>query len=227
MTGFHFAFDLNYFGWIRQDFYRDPVWTVQRTCILSLFLFCAGVAQAIAFSAGQSWPQFWRRWSEVAICAALVSLGSWWMFPQSWIYFGVLHGIAAMLILTRLSARCGNVLGFFGAIVLTVWCVAPWLHSAWGGMSIFNLAYLSWVGLAKFKPVTEDYVPLFPWIAVMWWGFVLGIWWNNRTREKVKRPDAPVGPLQVVLGWLGRHSLLWYMLHQPVMLGVLTVIFKT
>ena len=41
MTVFHFCFDLNHFGYIRQNFYDDPVWTWQRTCILSLFLFTA------------------------------------------------------------------------------------------------------------------------------------------------------------------------------------------
>ena len=226
MTGFHFAFDLNHFGWIRQDFYRDPLWTIQRTCILCLFLMCAGLAQGIAFSQGQSWPQFWRRWSEVAICAVLVSVGSWFMFPHSWIYFGVLHGIAVMLILTRLSAPCGKGLALLGALVLMVWLVAPWLHATWSGMSTFNLAYLSWVGLAKTKPVTEDYVPLFPWIAVMWWGFVLGIWLNKRKRAQAKHLDSPLGLFKIGLSWLGRHSLPWYMLHQPVMLGVLTMLFK-
>ena len=54
MAVFHFSFDLNHFGWIRQDFYRDPVWTWQRTCIVSLFLFCAGGGQAFAVLAGQS-----------------------------------------------------------------------------------------------------------------------------------------------------------------------------
>ena len=96
MTCFHFAFDLNHFGFIHQDFYRDPLWTVQRTCILSLFLLCAGCGQAIAVHSGQTWGRFWRRWSQVAACAIAVSAGSALMFPNSWIYFGVLHGMAVM-----------------------------------------------------------------------------------------------------------------------------------
>jgi uncharacterized membrane protein len=103
MAAYHFAFDLNHFGLLdpRQDFYRDPLWTVQRTCIVSLFLFCAGLGQAVALQAGQGWPRFWRRWAQVAGCAVLVSAGSAVMFPRSWIFFGVLHGIAVMLILVR------------------------------------------------------------------------------------------------------------------------------
>lgn len=68
MTIFHFVFDLNHFAFIREDFYRDPLWTVQRTCILSLFLLCAGFGQAYAVHAGQSWDAL-----LAARCKSLVS----------------------------------------------------------------------------------------------------------------------------------------------------------
>ena len=32
MTVFHFSFDLNQFGYIKQNFYHDPVWTWQLPC---------------------------------------------------------------------------------------------------------------------------------------------------------------------------------------------------
>ena len=79
MTVFHFSFDLNHFGFWQQDFYRETFWTGQRTLILSLFLFCAGLGQAVALAQGQSWPHFGRRWTQIAGCALLVSAGSWLM----------------------------------------------------------------------------------------------------------------------------------------------------
>ena len=107
MALFHFSFDLNHFGLIRQNFYVDPFWTVQRACIVTLFMFCAGFGQAIAFDQGQPWPRFWRRWGQVAACALLVSLGSWLMFPRSFISFGVLHGMAVMLVLLFVAVAAG------------------------------------------------------------------------------------------------------------------------
>ena len=80
MALFHLAFDLNHFGLLdtRYNFHRDALWTTQRTCIVSLFLLCAGLGQALALQ-GQSGvrytPGFWRRWMQIAACAALVSLG--------------------------------------------------------------------------------------------------------------------------------------------------------
>ncbi len=110
MAAFHFCFDLNHFGLLqpRQNFYADPFWTLQRTAIVSLFLFAAGIGQAVAVERGQPWARFWKRWAQVAGCAVLVSIGSWWMFPRSWISFGVLHGIALMLLLLRAGAPLGR-----------------------------------------------------------------------------------------------------------------------
>ncbi|MCX8518025.1 MAG: heparan-alpha-glucosaminide N-acetyltransferase, partial [Rhodoferax sp.] len=102
MTVFHFCFDLQHFDYLNADFYTDRFWTWQRVGIVSLFVFCAGLGQAIAAQQGQTWARFWRRWRQIALSAMLVSLGSWWMFPQSYIYFGILHGMAVMLILARL-----------------------------------------------------------------------------------------------------------------------------
>ena len=224
MTVFHFSFDLNHFRWIHQDFYRDPVWTFQRTGILSLFLLCAGWGQAMAVANGQSWHQFWQRWLQVAGCAALVSAGSWLMFPKSWIYFGVLHGIAAMLLVTRLTTAWGSWRWFAGACTLVVWWSAPFLHSQFAFMSVFNTGALSWIGLAVTKPITEDYVPIFPWMAVMWWGCAWGNAWVARGDGASQSARHPPRFAYACLTWLGRCSLSWYMLHQPVMLGALLVV---
>jgi hypothetical protein len=105
MAAFHFIFDLNHFGLIaRQDFYRDPFWTWQRTAIVTLFLCCAGAGQVVAWRQGQTRRRFVRRWLQILDCALLVSVASAVMFPRSWISFGVLHAIVVMLLLLRWMA---------------------------------------------------------------------------------------------------------------------------
>ena len=108
MAAFHFCFDLNYFRFIRQNFYRDPFWTVQRACIVTLFMACVGAGQAIASAqrpaAGSASGVAGRRSPAARV---LVSLGSWLMFPRSFISFGVLHGIAVMLVIARLTPSWG------------------------------------------------------------------------------------------------------------------------
>jgi uncharacterized membrane protein len=221
MTVYHFCFDLNHFGWIRQDFYTDPVWTWQRTAIVSLFLFCAGLGQAVAVEQGQSWARFWKRWAQVAGCALLVTVASYWMYPKSFIYFGVLHGIAVMLIIVRFTAGWGRGLWLAGAIAIAAKPLAAAAHSYWPELGFLNAPAWNWLGLISRKPITEDYVPLIPWLGVMWWGMAAGQWLLARRRGLVQQA-MPRGTAP--LAWLGRWSLTWYMLHQPVLIGVMTVI---
>jgi uncharacterized membrane protein len=214
MALFHFCFDLNHFGFIHQNFYVDPFWTVQRTCIVSMFLFCAGFGQAIALEQGRGGPRFtrafWRRWAQVAGCAVLVTLGSMWMFPRSYISFGVLHCIALALIAMRLTAGLRGWLWLLGALAI----LAPqFLHDPW-----FNARATNWIGLVTHKPVTEDYVPLLPWLGVMWWGLAAGQAALARRRGWV---TGPLAPALHPLATLGRWSLSFYMVHQPVLIGLL------
>ena len=212
MLVFHFCFDLNLYGYIepRQAFTRDPFWTLQRTCIVSLFLFCAGFSQALALQAGQSWPRFWRRWAQVAVCALLVSLGSALMFPRSWIWFGVLHGIAVMLIVCRLASPLRGWLWPLGAVAL----VLPWVLR----LPVFDAPALQWLGLVSRKPVTEDWVPVLPWLGVMLWGLAAGQGLlQRRSRVLLGRLPCALQPL----ARLGRWPLTFYMVHQPVLIGAI------
>lgn len=212
MAVFHFCFDLNHLGlWEpRQRFNHDPFWTLQRTAIVSLFLFCAGLGQAVALQAGQGWPRFWRRWAQVAGCAVLVSIGSTFMFPASWIHFGVLHGMAVMLVLARLAAPLGAWLWPLGALALALPRLVQ--HPLFDGMA------LNWLGLVTRKPVTEDYVPVLPWLGVMLWGLAAGQWLLQHRRDLLA---GPVPEVLQPMAALGRWSLSFYMLHQPVLLGAL------
>jgi uncharacterized membrane protein len=65
--------------------------------------------------------------------------------------------------------------------------------------------------------VTEDYVPLLPWLGVMWWGAA------GMQALLARRPALVSGGLPRALGplaTLGRWSLTFYMLHQPVLIGL-------
>jgi uncharacterized membrane protein len=210
MAVFHFCFDLAHFKLIEQNFYRDPFWTVQRTVIVTLFMAVAGMSVAAALDAGQPWPRFWRRWAQIAGCALLVSAGSALMFPRSWISFGVLHGFAVMLVLARLAAPLRGWLWPLGLVLIVLPHLVqhPWFDTRW----------TQWVGLVTRKPVTEDFAPVLPWLGVMLWGLAAGQGLLARRRDVLAGPlAAPLQPLAA----LGRLSLTFYMLHQPVLIGAL------
>jgi len=217
MALFHLCFDLNHFGFIRQDFHNEPLWTVQRSAIVGLFLFCVGLSQAVALDGGHdrsAWGgRFWLRWAQIAGCALLVSLGSWWMFPRSYISFGVLHGIAVILLLLRLAAPAGRSLWLFGlaALLLPLWFQHEFFDSRW----------TNWIGLVTARPITEDYVPLLPWLGVSLWGLAVGQWVLQHRPTLLSLPLSPtLRPAARPLACLGRWSLSFYMVHQPVLIGL-------
>lgn len=223
MTAYHFCFDLNHFGWVQANFFHDPFWTWQRTAIVSLFLFCAGLGQAVALQRGQGWPRFWRRWGQVALAALLVSAGSYVMYPQTFIYFGVLHGIAVMLIVARLTAGWGHWLWLLGGLAIAMKFVAAAMHSTWPELAFLNQKGWNWLGLISAKPYTEDYVPLLPWLGVLCWGMAAGTWLLRQRPQWLASANAG-RPWHRALSLLGRYSLSYYLLHQPVLIGVLMLV---
>ena len=219
MVAFHLAFDLNHFGWIEppQQFLVDPFWTWQRVCIVSLFMFCAGAGQAMAARQGVAWSRFGRRWLQVALCALAVSAATWFVFPRSWISFGVLHGLAVMVLLARLSAHWPRwlLLSLAGLAILLPLVVSH---------PVFDDRWLQGVGLVTRKPVTEDYAPVLPWMGAVWVGLALGPQWLERLGGSAMVGPNGGGPVMGALCLLGRWPLTIYMLHQPIFWGVLLLI---
>lgn len=219
MTLFHFCYDLNDFGYLHQDLHNDTFWTLQRTVILSTFLFCAGMGQAVALHTGQSWKRFWRRLAQIAGCAVLVSAATWPMFHDSFIYFGVLHGMVIMLVIARLTASWGRALWIAGLLAIVMGELGPhlaWLH--W--TNLLNSRWLNWLGFITQKPITEDYVPIFPWLGLMLWGLATGKWLLQQPVFRAYKPGRPGRWFAA----LGRRSLTYYMIHQPVLFGGLLLL---
>ena len=100
---------------------------------------------------------------------------------------------------------------------------APDLH-AWLALSaVWDTKALNWIGFIGRKPITEDFAPLLPWVGVMWWGLAAGQWvlenrreWAAGTLPRALQPAAT----------LGRWSLSFYMLHQPVLIGLLLLVMQ-
>lgn len=209
MVAYHCAFDLAYLRMTRSDFYHDAFWLVARTAILSSFLLVAGVSLVLAERTEGGRARFGSHVARIAACALAVSVGSYVVFPRSYIWFGVLHAIALSLLLIRpLAARPRAALAIGIAMIAAgnLWS-APW----------FDHRALGWLGFATVKPITEDYVPLFPWTGVMLVGIAVG----HALVARAFRPVAWLARGPAALAWLGRHSLAVYMVHQPVLLGLL------
>jgi uncharacterized membrane protein len=217
MVVYHFAWDLSYYRLIATDVTTDPGWVLLQRSVLSSFLVLVGVSLVLGHGDGIRWPAFWRRLGILAAAALAVTVGTYLMFPDYFVFFGVLHAIALFSLLALPFLRAPP-LALIAAAALFL--VLPLL---WGAPE-FSAKPLAWIGFWTIQPETTDIVPIFPWFGVV----LLGI---AAARLILASPLAdrlaswqPRAPLSRALIFSGRWSLVIYLLHQPILLGGLALV---
>jgi uncharacterized membrane protein len=219
MIAYHLCYDLNHFGWFHFDMLVDPRWIAWRSAIVTQFLLLVGVSISVrAATRPQGHRPNLRRLAQVAGCAALVSLASAGLFGARWIWFGVLHFVTlAQALLPPLAGRSGRN-ALLGAAALAL---GLGLH-----LAPFASHWLSWIGFSPVKPATEDFVPLLPWLGVVLLGlagadrFLAPRGSGARAPRWLRWRGGAAGALPRLLG---RWPLTTYMLHQPLLFGLLTL----
>lgn len=210
MVIYHFSWDLRYFGYITANVTEDLGWRLFARAIAGSFLFIVGVSLVLASRKGFNPRRFVRRLVAIATAAAAITLVTYFVFPNSYVFFGILHHIAVASVL-GLAFVNAPVLVVAAAIV--VFILAPALVAG----PAFDHPALLWLGLASYFPRTNDFVPIFPWFGVVLAG-ILAARLAPRLRlhrDLLSRWRVP-GPLV----WAGRHSLPIYLLHQPILFGL-------
>lgn len=218
MVVFHFCFDLAYFQLADFDFYRDPLWLHLRTFILSLFLVLVGISLVLATRNGLDSRRFTRRLLVLVASAVAISFATRWMFGERFVFFGVLHFIAVASVLGLAFLRFGWTNLLLGVVLIVL--------SSNAGFAWFDQPGWRWVGLMTHKPATEDYVPLLPWFGVVLVGLFIGrqmprLPWISNLDQRLQN----VAPARM-LASTGRHSLLIYLLHQPLLIGLLSAYLR-
>ena len=152
--------------------------------------------------------------------------------PSSVIIFGVLTliGVCTIIIvpLKRALDKVSTYLGFCLSIIL--YLCTEWLSAGFLGMPGFGFFlpealyanyFTAFLGFPHENFRSADYFPLLPWIFIFIAGyFLFRIFSENGLLRTLKAPR--IQPLE----WIGRRTLIIYMLHQPVIYGALYVIFK-
>ena len=142
------------------------------------------------------------------------------LFPQSLIYFGVLHFVVVALWIARRAPRLGPWAIALGIAVVVVGTTVS--------STTFDPKAINWIGFAATKPITEDYVPLVPWLGVVLVGCGAGAAWARRgwrLASWAERPwsATPQGVRRLFVT-TGRWSLTIYLVHQPLLLGAMGLV---
>jgi uncharacterized membrane protein len=211
MVVYHLSWDLRYFGYITADVENDLGWKLFARMIAGSFLFIVGVSMVLASRRGMNWPRYFRRLAVIVASALAITIVTWFTFRDAFIFFGILHHIAVASVLGLAFLRA-PVAVTIAAAVFSI--AAP----AFLSTPLFDHPALVWIGLSTTLPRTNDFVPLFPWFGAVLAGIAAAELWPRLGLGKLA--DWRAVRVPPVLLFIGRHSLLIYLLHQPVLFGL-------
>ncbi|MDL2293560.1 DUF1624 domain-containing protein [Ruminococcaceae bacterium OttesenSCG-928-D13] len=221
MVAFHAMYDLVYMYGLKADWYRGLPGYLWQQSICWVFILVAGASLHYG-------RHRWRHALTVLGCACLLTLVTGTLMPNMLIVFGVLHMLALSMVLAaalhkplqRVNPKLGLAVCAalfillrrvpYGGLGLLDWQLIS-LPAAW-----YRTSFLFPLGLPGPDFFSTDYFPLIPWTFLFFAGY-FG-WALLKPRARAKAPTNQ--PFELI----GRHSLLIYMLHQPVIYGVLTLL---
>ena len=225
MTVYHGAWDISYFGLVEWKVASHPGWLWFRSSIIVIFLMLTGINLALIKSYTHiKKRRLWYRIGRLTVASALVSFVSYLFAPTYWVFFGVLHCIAlAHLLLPRAARWSGSVL--IGLAIFILLIDHSFAHP------IFDTSWLLWVGLGTQTPQTLDYVPLIPWFGPILIGIFIGhrlFVAGGRHLNRYAFFSFSWNEWRLIrwLTFCGRHSLIYYLLHQPILIGLLYSVGK-
>ena len=205
MVFFHILVDLRDLFAYPLD-YHQGIWRLTGLVAAISFILLAGVSSTLSRSTLQ-------HGLRILLAAAAVSVGTWWWDPDTYVRFGILHLLGVSLLtassIQRLPLPLVAALSFGSAALpafLPATASSPWLLP---------------FGITPPVFTTLDYYPLFPWYGLFAAGHLAG-----RVLYAARRSLLPQPPGCSRFLWLGRHTLAIYLLHQPLLVALLTLLHK-
>jgi uncharacterized membrane protein len=204
MVIFHFGYDLTVFDWADFSTGKDLEWRIFRTVIVSSFLLAVGMSSYLAYHKTINTKKLTKAVGKLFAVSVFITLGSLFMNPNTWVYFGIIHFITLALPISVLFVRVPYI-----ALVIGIGCIVGY----W--MGIVNLFPIwKWGVLHLGIPTrTVDLVSFFPWIGVV----LIGVFVMYKELFHIKIETSAVSNKLV---FLGQHSLIIYLIHQPILYGL-------
>ena len=225
MVLFHFCYDLRYIAGLNLPWFQGALQDVWRASISWTFLLVAGMMCSFSHSN-------FRRSAKYGAFALVIYLATTVAAVDDPISFGIIYCMAACTLVAAALGRIGLApRGAVAAAVLFVlFVICLRLPSGFVGVAplavrlpsaLYSTELLSWLGFPGPRFVSGDYYPLLPYLFMYLTGMSIG----PAVRTRAASGDIPVvscAPLE----WLGRHALLVYALHQPVLLALTMLVSR-
>ena len=223
MIGYHACWDLIFLFGMSAAWYTGWQGHLWQQSICWVFILLSGFCLPLGHR-----PL--RRGLIVSGAGVLVTVVTLLFMPENVVLFGVLTLLGSAMILTGLLEKALQKVPPVAGFLVSFALFALTYHTMdgyWGlgalrwllPRGLYANCFTAYLGFYPLGFFSTDYFPLVPWLFLFWSGFFLYHLIGRERMEPLRRSICPA------LGWLGRHSLVLYLLHQPVIFGVLTLVF--
>jgi uncharacterized membrane protein len=224
MVLYHFVFDLDYFGISDLDIH-EGFWVYFAHLTAFLFVLLMGISvvlsheRMVLLGQGEAFlPKLLRRGVWILCLAMGITLVTYAAVGNGFIVFGALHLIGVSLILAYPFLRLGAANAFIGSLVIFIGIYLQSLS--------FGYPWLLWLGLSPVRFYSLDYLPLFPWFGVVLLGIAVGDIFYKGYRRRISLPELSSSYAVKPLAFMGKNSLIIYLIHQPILIAILHLEFS-
>jgi len=219
MIIFHFLYDLNFFGIYKISLYTG-YWLIYAYIGGTIFFSLVGISLSLSYNRiknsvtkKQVFTKYMQRGLKIFGLSMVITLGTWIYLTNGFIVFGALHCIAVSILLSYpfLKLRYPNLI--LGVILILCGIILKNFN--------FDFYWLLWLGFSPSTFYTVDYYPILPWFGVILLGIFVGNVLYPEYKRKFRLKDLSSFRITKILSFLGRHSLIIYLIHQPIMIGII------
>ena len=199
MLVLNFVTDLNHFGIMNTET-GDQWWWMARIAA-SLFVGISGVSYFLAHRLEYDFTKTSGRTQRLIFWAFVITIITYIFEPSAYVRFGVLHLLALASIVAFPVARKPEFALGIGLILLII--------------PLSSNSNLVWLGLRETGFIAVDYFPLNPWLGIFFIGLALSsrIYPEGKPLTEIQWPERWL--------WFGRNTLTIYVIHQPILIGLL------
>jgi uncharacterized membrane protein len=221
MVFFHILFDLSFLKIASLDIYYSLSGSFP-FLVGGLFIFIVGISLTLSYNAieekldqKQRHRKFLFRGSKIFGLGLFITMISWIYLTHGAIYFGVLHCIGLSIIIAYPFIKRYHFALPIGLVILGTGLIFRQIT--------VNYPWLLWLGIRPEVFYTLDYYPLFPWLGVMLLGVYFGrVVYPNGSRI-FNLPDLSRKLPIASVRFIGQHSLLIYLIHQPIVVSIIMI----
>ena len=197
----NFVTDLNHFGIMNTET-GDQWWWLARIAA-SLFVGISGVSYFLAHRLEYDFTKTSGRTKRLIFWAFVITIITHIFEPSAYVRFGVLHLLALASIVAFPVARKPEFALGIGLILLII--------------PLSSNSNLVWLGLRETGFIAVDYFPLNPWLGIFFIGLALAsrIYPEGKPLTEIQWPEKWL--------WFGRNTLTIYVIHQPILIGLLVL----